>query len=327
MNMKRLLRVSCVCALVLCGLASLANATTISLYNTAADPEFYPGGYSGQADTTLFYYAAPTGDARAPAVYMRGASGANNPTHLLTGGSGTKRLLLGFDLSGMSGQNVVVTSDATVRLRAHAGTAAGQVIKMYEIAGGNAGWTESTKNYVYWPTVGSVANNGDPTWYYKSVDTSLPETTDPSADSSSTKWLSGQVGLGPAGSSPEGYLGLGGLWNEIDLVDQNPATNNYSTPADLEANLDPVATANYPGGTNYMYFTIPASIIQNWIDNPSQNAGLLVRNPSGTTAPITSDDAGTVAAGPNLSFDYEIVPEPSTLSLLGLGLLGFLRRR
>lgn len=302
--------------------ASVAQADSITLYRTSADATFYPGGYNGVADNTIYYYSPGTAHASYPNGWMRSSDGANNPAYAQNSGGGSRRSLLRFDLSGMSGQNVQVTTDATITLRGSGGST-GLTVGLYEIAPANAGWQESTLDTNNSP---SAANNGDPTWFYKSIDATLPWNTSVAADTTSVKWASGHVNIGNAGSNPEGYANTGGLWNDIDLIDQNPGTA-VTSYLDMDANMDPVATAIYPGSALYT-FTIPAAMIQDWIDNPGDNAGLLVRSSGGTgDIRFISAEAGTKPNGPNLSFDYMIVPEPSTLSLLSLGMLGFLRRR
>jgi hypothetical protein len=155
------------------------------------------------------------------------------------------------------------------------------------------------------------ALDGNPTWWYKSIDTDAPNTsfTTSAADTTSTKWLSGQVSLGNQGSNAEGYANTGGLWNPIDLVDQNPATvaSNYLTMG----NMDPVASATVSAVGAYT-FIIPAAIIQSWIDNPSANAGLLGRWSAGTTLSFISSENGTAASRPTLSFTA--VPEAGAVA-------------
>lgn len=192
-------------------------------------------------------------------------------------GPTSERVLLRFDLSGMAGQGVDVVGDATITLNVATGSPTGLEYRFYEIAPANAGWQESTNNTVHNPTTASVkANNGDPTWYYKSIDATLdPTTTTAATDTTSLKWASGQTTTGPIGSNPEGYANTGGLWNNIDLVDQDLSTP-VTSYLDIKFNMDPVASATLPA-SGAVNFTIPEAMIQSWIDNPAANAGLLGR--------------------------------------------------
>ena len=302
-----------------------AHAVTIALTGGVPEPNFYPGGYDGAADNTIYYYSPSTTHAAYPEKWMRTSDGANNQMKALRAGS-NERNLIRFDLSGMTGQGVTVTSDATLTLTVSSGTLT-VPYGLYEIAPANAGWQESTNNTAHNPTTpysGVNANNGDPTWFYKSIDATLPVTTTAAADTTSVKWASQQVSVGPVGSNPEAYANTGGLWNWIDLVDQDPSTvvNNYLDM--YNGLLEPVASSSgtYATGST-VTFTIPKEMIQSWIDNPADNAGLLGKQmANGSLMGFWTQESGTGA--PVLSFE---IPEPSTLSLLGIGLLGFLRRR
>jgi hypothetical protein len=328
MKMNRLLRVTCVCTLVLFGIATVGNASTISLKRGAVDPTYYPGGYNGAADNTIFYYWNSTvGSSTYPEIWMRTSDGGYSMTKAFNGPT-SQRALYRFDLGGMSGQNVTVVGNATLTLTGYTETAAG-FYALYQIAAANAGWQESTN--ILTPTAFNAttatnkANNGDPTWFYKSIDTiNNTPTTPASADTTSTKWASGQTSVGNSGSNPEGYANTGGLWNWIDLVDQDPSTvvNNYVDMAN--GLLEPVAYAPFVNGGT-MTFTIPQAMVQSWIDNPAANAGLLGRNTASSSMRIRSSES-SASVRPTLTFDY-VIPEPATLSLLSFGLLGFLRRR
>lgn len=317
------------CALYLIAyavVASQAGAATISLKRGTIDSTFYPGGYSGVADNTIFYFSAASG-ANAPSVWMRSSDGANAHTRAVNASS-NERNLWRFNLSAMSGQNVQVNGNAKLTLTSGGG-ATGATYQLFQIAAANAGWVESTNNIGLNPSSASFpnkSNNGDPTWWYKSIDNATYAGTTGFAtsnvqDTSSVKWASGQANQGNAGSNPEGYANTGGLWNPIDLIDQDPLTvaSDYLTMG----NMDPVATGAIPANAVTVDFVIPQAMVQSWIDNPGSNAGLLGRYLNTATADFNSSEA---AAGlrPLLTFDYAIVPEPATwcLLLFGVALVG-----
>jgi hypothetical protein len=154
----------------------------------------------------------------------------------------------------------------------------------------------------------------------------------------------------PIFSSNASWTETGATWNNLlesslttDTTDSDkPWVNadgggSYSglgAPGEAYA-ATPVITATIPSGEQLpMTFTIPAAIIQNWIDHPSDNAGLLLRLPSEIDADSNKKvyffPAEYSYAGyhPKLTFTT-IVPEPATgaLMLIGGGLLTFRRRR
>lgn len=49
--------------------ALVADAATIALKRGEVDPTFYPGGYAGVSDNSIFYFSAASG-ANAPSVWM-----------------------------------------------------------------------------------------------------------------------------------------------------------------------------------------------------------------------------------------------------------------
>lgn len=306
--MRQFKTLCCVAVLAMICLPSSTQGATATLRHLLADPTFYPGGYTGYGDNTIYYYSANSGVAF-PEVWMRTSDGSNGQIKSINSPSAYRNLLR-FDLSGMSGQNVDVLGDATITLTISSAQGANFDYSLYEIAAANAGWQESTNNTTHNPSApysGVNANNGDPTWFYKSIDTvNNTSTTAAVDDTTSTKWASEQVSKGPAGSNPEGYANTGGLWNWIDLVDQDPVNTPVSSYLDMaNGMLEPVATSTVSGvvGTT-VTFTIPEAMIQSWIDNPAANAGLLGRNTSAVLFGFYSKETGTAINRPTLTFDY-----------------------
>ncbi|MCC7086617.1 MAG: hypothetical protein IT427_16585 [Pirellulales bacterium] len=297
------------------------NATTATLRHGMAVPTYYPGGYNGAADNTIFYYApfSGSGHPAEPEVWMRSSDGISNALRSNTGGRGSAHSLRRFDLSAMSGQGVHVTGNATLTLTSAGGSTTADY-GLYQIAPANAGWTESTINCLLFPTNTNPAyqnksNQGDPTWFYKSIDNATYAATTgwqttAAQDTTSVKWASEQTSIGNPGSDPESYANTGGLWNWIDLVDQDPSTVADSY-LNMPTNMDPVDSEPFPILLGTANFTIPAAMIQSWIDNPGQNAGLLGRymTTSGTTGDFYSKEWGTTPERrPTLTFEFELTP-------------------
>ncbi|MCA9260429.1 MAG: hypothetical protein KDA61_14555 [Planctomycetales bacterium] len=322
--MRRLVSVLALCAVFQHSFTAL-NAATITLKRGDVDATYYPGGYDGASDNTIFYYAAPTTHAAYPAIWMRSSDGATVETRAINGSTNT-RALWRFDLSGMSGKNIDVTGDAVLTLTSSAAASA-VMYHLYQIAPANAGWQESTNAIGLNPTTAAVrANDGDPTWWYKAIDTDAnSDTTLPSEDTTSVLWASGQAAIGGIGSNAEGYANTGGLWNPIDLIDQDPSTiaSDYLTMG----NMDPVASSELPANGTTTSFIIPEAMIQSWIDDPASNAGLLGRAAASAFLEFSSSEANTVSRRPTLSFDFQVVPEPTAWLLAGLAAFALGTRR
>lgn len=111
-----------------------------------------------------------------------------------------------------------------------------------------------------------------------------------------------------------------------------PGGNWTSSSVDL-------ADAQVPGTKGYIVTWSSAALaaeVQNWLDNPSSNDGLLVKDQDETTLTTFrgfyseqgAENYGDMTLAPELEVTYTSpVPEPATLSLLVVGLPVVLRRR
>lgn len=115
-------------------------------------------------------------------------------------------------------------------------------------------------------------------------------------------------------------------WTESGVTWNNfgpgpiPGTNIGSTPL-----------ANFSGSISVgdtVSFTVPQDVLQAWIDNPSQNYGLLFVPTQGASNDVYfGSKEGDSASAPTLTMDVTPTPEPSTWALVGAGLLSVSRFR
>ena len=117
----------------------------------------------------------------------------------------------------------------------------------------------------------------------------------------------------------------------IPWADSTVTFNNFGATPDVQIGSDvggSLHTINltYPGpGDRYESWTIPAAVLQGWIDQPSTNRGLLVFNTTLVFGQDLQFGSGESANEPRLSF--MAVPEPTSAALLGLGTLLCASRR
>ncbi len=77
----------------------------------------------------------------------------------------------------------------------------------------------------------------------------------------------------------------------------------------------------------YIDINLDASVIQNWIDNPSQNYGLILTAPGATAGQVVWFNSSEAGSG-NPELVLNVIPEPVTSGLLGVGgLLVLILRR
>lgn len=203
--------------------------------------------------------------------------------------------LLWFDLSSLAAGTTVNSAALRLTMTANTGTDADPTISttahVYPIFASNAGWGEGTKTGSPWPP---TATAGESSWQYAQFNT--------------VPWKN-SVGTGT-------YQGLG-----------NPG-DGYSATSIGEVPVFGHGESYETYVTNYTQtVTLNAAAIQNWIDNPAQNAGLLIEaNVTNVRWDFYSRETANTAYQPMLTLDVTI-PEPGLLALPGLAGLGLLRRR
>ena len=132
------------------------------------------------------------------------------------------------------------------------------------------------------------------------------------------------------------YYGGGTSYMDISLHkslvswhESNATYNNFGGDVGLQSNeyLTTAYDSERINNNARGWFTwyIPGSLVQEWIDNPTSNNGLLLL-PNGTNRPefmFHSNSSGSNE--PTLTFEY--IPEPMTLLLMGCGVLPLMRKK
>jgi hypothetical protein len=101
------------------------------------------------------------------------------------------------------------------------------------------------------------------------------------------------------------WTGTGATW-----MDYNASPSTWTTPGG-DYNATPVGTVVVPSTGTNVYYTIslPTSLVQNWLVNPSQNYGLILKS-TVETAGVGVLDINTNAAGegtrPELIVNYSL---------------------
>jgi hypothetical protein len=126
-------------------------------------------------------------------------------------------------------------------------------------------------------------------------------------------------------------------WTETSVPwDPNPADPQTLPTAGTHYESTILHTTNISTTLGYYSWTVPGSLVQDWIDSPSTNYGLILYQPdngnNATTKQFRPSEHSNGDFGPYLDFEADapdplVVPEPTGLGLIGLALLGLRKRR
>lgn len=146
------------------------------------------------------------------------------------------------------------------------------------------------------------------------METTTPDTVSMSVSPMVRDWVEGTMsGTGtPDGATWEND-GLGNAW----------ATAGAMGATDKGAALDTIS-ASVPGHRAWFEWTLDPALVQSWIDNPSENFGLVFvveSTSNGTPYRVASTEDATAVHRPVLRVTG-VVPEPTSAALLGAGVVG-----
>ena len=126
-------------------------------------------------------------------------------------------------------------------------------------------------------------------------------------------------------------------WDPATVTLNNFPANTGSNSALWDVNYGGIQYVTLQSGSDlnkYVDLVVPGSVIQNWIDNPADNGGLIVRSayarPGFFFDLLFASLENSVDSPPLLSFEMlAAVPETSSLALALLGMVGtgFIARR
>ncbi len=139
-------------------------------------------------------------------------------------------------------------------------------------------------------------------------------------------WVEGGFAI----QSPPGLATWNSKSQDITQWAGSPGLNSPGTDYDLVPLGSFTSSKSDPDGTFYEVSFSDLSFLQEWIDDPSTNAGLLLQSEQPVSGQgifsVYSSEAENVAYQPLLTIEF-IIPEPSTHVLLALGILTIVGRR
>lgn len=125
---------------------------------------------------------------------------------------------------------------------------------------------------------------------------------------------------------------MSATWNNLNKDIPTPWAGSAGLlTAGVDYDSTVLANLAITSASGWHTFDIPIALVQSWIDNPENNAGLILMlaNPSeGSRVAFYASNISSVANPdlPHLVIDY-VVPEPITLGLFSLGTLIVSRKR
>ena len=103
----------------------------------------------------------------------------------------------------------------------------------------------------------------------------------------------------------------------------------WTTPGgDFDASVSGAAAIGLPIDIPYSWESTPAMVadVQEWLDNPAGNNGWIMKNVDETSMStfrvFYSRQTATAAWRPQLTIEYQAVPEPAWLAMAGVAVLG-----